>query len=476
MKESKIIATLDRIIEEFVEKEPIPGLAVGVVFKGEVIFAKGFGEKDINTHEPVTAHSLFHTASVSKTFTAMGIMQLEESGRLHLDKTINEYLSYFQMRDERYKDITIRQLLSHLSGMPDETAFEWENPQYDEAALERYVRSIKDRELLGNPGTSFAYSNVAFEILGDIIQKVSGMSFEDYMKKNILDKLQMGESHFLPSNLDTNLLTTPHVINVEGTYGPKVSEVFPYNRRHGPSSTLCSNVMEMCCYAITILNNGHYAGNDVLNRENFHRMFKKQGETNWGQYMEEVGLSWFLGEYKGHRLISHSGLDTGFRSNLMILPEKEIGLVLMTNSDYIGTQVIWKGILNVLLGEKVEYIENSLARYLAKMMINEGLKNAQQEYDKIRQSHFERYTVIEGELNYVAHELFENLKTDEAIGMLEIAIDIYPQASNLYDSLGEMHAYKGSKELALSYFNKAIELDPENKGVLENIEKIMSDD
>ncbi|WP_346962543.1 serine hydrolase domain-containing protein, partial [Clostridium sp.] len=137
-----IIKDLDRIINEYVNGEFVPGLSVGVVYNNEVIYTKGFGVKNVDTKEPIDENSLFHMASVSKTFVATGIMQLVQQGKVHLDEYVIEYLPYFKLKDDRYKKITIRQLLSHISGMPDEDDYEWDKPQYDEEALERYVRSI----------------------------------------------------------------------------------------------------------------------------------------------------------------------------------------------------------------------------------------------------------------------------------------------------------------------------------------------
>ena len=120
------------------------------------------------------------------------------------------------MKDERYKTITIRQMLSHVSGMPDVEDYEWDKPQYDECALERYVRSLTDLSLIAAPGTKFRYSNMAYEILGDVIAKVSGESFEDYVKHHILEPLEMKISTLLVKQADPQLLTSPHVL--DGSY------------------------------------------------------------------------------------------------------------------------------------------------------------------------------------------------------------------------------------------------------------------
>ena len=125
-------------------------------------------------------------------------MQLAEQKRIDLNHPVIKYLPYFKMKDQRYKSITLLQMLSHTSGLPDIEAEElyssWENPEYDDQALERYVYSVQDKSLIANPGESYVYSNMAYDILGDLISKVSGMSFEQYIEKNILNPLAMNKS------------------------------------------------------------------------------------------------------------------------------------------------------------------------------------------------------------------------------------------------------------------------------------------
>lgn len=470
---NQIIDNLDKVLNEYMGKNFIPGLAVGVVYDNEVIYAKGFGVKNAETKEPINENSLFHMASVSKTFVAIGIMQLVEQGKIQLDSYLIEYLPYFELKDERYKKITIRQMLNHISGMPDVDDYEWNKPQYDEGALERYVRSVKDDSLMWEPGEKFAYSNIAFEILGDVIAKISGISFEDYMKKNILDVLKMKESNFLKSLVSKELIATPHVLDV--TNGYKVSEVFPYNRAHGPSSTLCSNVVEMCNYAIANINEGNFKETKVLETQSYSELWREQAVTGWGGYAEGIGLAWFLGEYKGVKAKSHSGGDTGFRSNLVLFPEIGAAVVMMINSDYVALNNMCFNIMDIVLGHEGEGIKESIAQHMLKTMVNNNSEIAVRKYYDIKENSIEKYFVSEGEFNSLAYGLLQEKRIKEAIELLKISVIVLPESSNLYDSLGEIYLTNGDKGLALESYRKSVELNPNNISGKKVLEKLISE-
>lgn len=472
---NQIIENLDKVLNEYMGKNCIPGLAVGVVYDNEAIYTKGFGVKNIETKEIINEYSLFHMASVSKTFVATGIMQLVQQGKMELDSYLIEYLPYFELKDDRFKKITIRQMLNHISGMPDEEDYEWDKPQYDEGALEKYVRDLKDSELMWEPGEKFAYSNIAFEILGDVIAKVSGMSFEDYMKENILNVLQMKESNFLKPLVSKELLTAPHVLDFENGYRVSVSEVFPYNRAHGPSSTLCSNVVELCNCAIAHMSEGKFQGAKILEPQSYSELWKSQATTQWGGYTSEVGLSWFLGEYKGIKVKSHSGWDTGFLSNLVLFPEIGAGVVVMMNCDYGPLKNICSNIMDIVLGHKSLGIKECIASHALQLLLNKDFETAIKKCSLIKEESLDDYYVNAGEFRYLAYELLESKKIKEAIELLKISIMIFPKNADLYDDLAKIYLENGEKELALENYNKAVELNPNNVKAKKKIEELLSE-
>src|SRR5579884_2633103 len=257
----RLQAALEPLIERVMGSFAMAGLAVGVVKGDEILYARGFGVRDVATREPVTARTLLHLASNSKPFVATAVMQLVEQGNVALDAPVASYLPAFTMHDERYREITVQQMLSHTSGMPDEIDFHWDAPEYDEGALERYVRGLADRSLIFAPGERFSYSNIAYEVLGALIAQVSGMPFERYMRQAILQPLEMNTSTFLKADVPTELATTPYICLPRLERSP----VYPYHRAHAPSSTLHSSALEMCNWARAHLRRGAFGGKRILN-------------------------------------------------------------------------------------------------------------------------------------------------------------------------------------------------------------------
>ena len=156
----RLEAALDSILEQVGEKFDLPGFGVGVVKESEIVYAKGYGVQDIRTQEPVTIRSLFHQASVSKLFTTTAVMQLNEQGQIRLEDPVVRYLPYFRMTKEGSEPITIAQILSHTSGLPDPEDHDWAHPEYDEDTLMRYVSGLHFLEMIAEPGERFNYSSL----------------------------------------------------------------------------------------------------------------------------------------------------------------------------------------------------------------------------------------------------------------------------------------------------------------------------
>ncbi|WP_422659966.1 serine hydrolase domain-containing protein [Paenibacillus sp. EC2-1] len=437
-KYQKAESLLHDILTDFFENGPFPALAVGIVKDNNIIFNGEYGKANLSTGDPVDRSTLFHQASVSKTFVVTAIMQLVENGKVDLDSPVTKYLPYFKLEDERYLLITIRQLLNHTSGIPDEDDYAWDRPEYDELSLERYVKSNSHHKLLSEPGFKFAYSNIAYEILGDIIAKVSGMSFEQYMKKNILEPAGMQSSSFLKQEVEAHL-SAPHVLKTSNGYGGYISDVFPYHRAHGPSSTLYTNVKDMSQYMLMHLNQGIAKnGYNTLQSGSYDEMWKPHAATGYGQENAQIGLGWFLGEYKGSKIVSHSGWDTGFLSDLILIPEEKIAISVMTNCDYVWLGSVTYPILDLLLGSNIHRIKKSMAHIVADLAVSIGVEKAIEEYHRINRMEQDEYYLVDFEFMRITEALTWNGHKEEAFRILTCAAAIYPDNKSISSRLQEL--------------------------------------
>ncbi len=217
------------------------------------------------------------------------------------------------------------------------------------------MRSLANLSLIAAPGEKFEYSNIAYEVLGDVIAKASGMSFEDYVQKNILKPLGMRHSTLLVKQADSRLLVTPHIRD-KATRQPEVSKIFPYNRAHAPSSTLYSNIEDMNRWAIANLNHGEINGRRILKVSSHDLLWQPAFDVGIVDNPTipsdmKVGLSWFIWNYKGHRMIEHRGADVGFRSYIALAPDDSCSIVLLSNDASANASIlsISKAALDLLL-------------------------------------------------------------------------------------------------------------------------------
>ena len=258
-------------------------------------------------------------------------MQLVERRQLSLDAPIVTYLPYFRVADARSDKITIRHILTHTSGLPDVENYDWDRPEYDDRALERYVRSLATVTLRSAPGATYAYSNLAFEVLVDVIAKASRMPFENYVQKDILEPLRMASSTLSYDGVARQAWAAGHTRTAAGAM--TIIPHYPYNRAHAPSSTMHASASDMSRWMLAMLNGGELDGRRIIREASLNEMWKPTVEAREGR----IGLAWLSLTVEGEDLIWHGGADAGFRARLMLLPARRSGVIVLANSDRVNT-------------------------------------------------------------------------------------------------------------------------------------------
>lgn len=429
-------------------------LAIGVTKGNEIVYAKAFGYADINSKDTANIYTVYNLASLSKPFVATAIMQLQDEGQLDLDDPIVKHLPYFKLKSEGYGSITIKQVLTHTSGLPKNLRrHEWENVTYADDALEGYVRSASDTTLEFEPGTDYNYSDVGFNTLGDLIAKVSGMSFEAYMKQNIFIPAKMNQTTFLKPKVLPGSWAKPHIIGATTT----VWNYYPYNRMYAPCTGLNSTVFDMCQWGIINLNRGEYKDAHLLDTAAYSQLIYPWAKTPWN---EHIGLSWFLQSYEGMNTILHTGASIGFGAQMIMYPEEDISIVVMANRDYSRTARIANAIIEVIKDLEVKTYRVSARFPFGREWETQGYESAKKMWQELLKDTTDNYYANEWEMNLIGHGLIFEKDYEKAKKAFQINIETFPNAPNVYDSYGDALLAQGDTSEAIKYFYKALEVDP----------------
>ncbi len=313
-----------------------------VVKDGQVLFAKGYGYSDVKSRKPVTVDAtLFRPGSISKTFTWTAVMQLEEQGKIDLNRDINDYLD-FRIPAKFGKPITMKDLMTHTPGFEETLKDLFVAKASDMRPLQDYIVHHRPAEIFP-PGSTPAYSNYGATLAGYIVQRVSGMPFDDYVEKNILQPLGMKHSTFrqpLPNDLKPlmsqgyNLASQP----------PKDFEFV----QAWPAGSMSVTADDMSHWMIAHLQNGSYNGQQILKPATAQLMHSRA----FGLVPELNGMA--LGFYEesrnGHRIIGHGGDTQWFHSDMHLMLDDHIGFFISYNSlgkpGFSGRSAVWHGFLD----------------------------------------------------------------------------------------------------------------------------------
>jgi CubicO group peptidase (beta-lactamase class C family) len=447
----------DSIFTQLQDIYELPGFAVGIIKDDKVIYAKGFGVKEIGKLDSVNSESLFHMASLSKPFVAMAIMQLVDKKKIKLEALLTDYIPYFKMKDVRYTKITIKQMLTHTSGFPDVKDYGWTNPQFDENAVQRYIKdSVSNYDLLFEPGASYSYSNMAYDLLSEVIKQVSGMPFETYMTKYVFRPCKMMNSTFLRREANVDLTTSPHVFGDNCTF--QVSVTYPYNRVHAGSSTLHSNIVDMLKWARLVLNKGNFEGKQIISAKSLKSLLSPEFKFD---EQSSVGFGLFIDTWNGKRLLNHSGSDIGYSTYIGIIPEDSVAIVFMSN---LHRFVPYDAIANItftsIYNDPSERPKKPINLAIGQLICKEGFAKAKEKYFTLKQNSSDVYDFSEEWLNTLGYAFVTLKNLGEAINVLELNAEVYPNSVSCFENLGDIYILNHQNDKGRACYKNALKLDP----------------
>jgi len=307
---------LENYLKTEISANQIPGLAVGVIKEGKIVFCEGFG-KSGRKASPVTAESPFLLASLTKSFTGMAISQLENQGKLRYTDKVKDHLPFFTLKDADYADsITIDHLLDHRSGIPRISSYKTNRKGL---GLEEKARRLKDIKGTGR-FDHFNYANDNYALLGLIIEQVSGQSYEEYVRQQILVPLGMSSTFFSQEEAAGHKLAKGHQLY----FGIPIASGIIYHRANLPNGGILSSAEDLCQYLKAHLVRDSTSRPVLPALDKTNDLFKTSSE---GIYRK----GWFINESNGKKFFSHGGQLSDYRNFFGFYPEEQMGLVVLIN-------------------------------------------------------------------------------------------------------------------------------------------------
>jgi CubicO group peptidase (beta-lactamase class C family) len=324
---------VDDYVQQQMKRLNIPGLSLAIVEGDEVVHMRGFGRAHPNGDAPAP-QTPFLIGSLTKSFTALGVMQLVEVGDVDLDAPVQRYLPWFEVADPQASaQITVRHLLNQTSGLS--TASGWiPLADFDDSpdAVERQARALSTFELSHPVGSAFEYSNANYNLLGLIIEAVSGQSYADYVQDHVFAPLDMDHSYTSQATAKENGLAMGHRY---WFWLPVAEPDLPMPRGSLPSGQLISSAEDMAHYLIALLNDGRYEDAQILSSAGVAKLYQGVVEhVQMGVSMGEYGMGWYESDIDGNKVAWHTGTVPDFSSYMALLPEQKKGVVLLINADH----------------------------------------------------------------------------------------------------------------------------------------------
>jgi CubicO group peptidase (beta-lactamase class C family) len=320
---------IDGIMKAHTEDLRIPGAVVVVIKNGKVLYAKGYGMQDIAAGKPVdAATSLFRIGSTSKLFTWTAVMQLVEQGKLDLDGDVNSYLKTFKVKDAYGKPVRIRDLMTHSAG--------WEDGALgyliieDSSGVESISNTLEKHQptRVRPPGALASYSNYGAALAGLIVEQVSGEPFNDYIRKHILEPLDMKYATFQePVPTELKPFSTVGYADEGGIY---VAKPFEFVGGFRPAGSGSISALSMTHFMIAHLQDGEWNGVRILKPETAQLMHRRAFSND--PRLPSMALGFYEQEFNGVRVIGHGGDTQHFHTEMYLVPEAQVGIF----ASYIG--------------------------------------------------------------------------------------------------------------------------------------------
>ena len=446
VKSKELTAQLEKSIPQLMKDGEVPGLSIAIIRDAKVIWQQNFGVANSATNQLVSDNTIFEAASLSKPVFAYGVLKLVEKGKLDLDTPLIKYLPKpYVENDERANLITARMVLTHTTGFPN-----WS-----------FNQPLKTQF---NPGERFSYSGEGFVYLQKVVEHLTGQPLDAVMRKEGFDPLEMTSSSY-------KWMDKYETVKATGHDSAGVAKPLRKNVQANAAGSLHTTTADYAKFVIAIMKGTR------LKTELFKQMLSEQTKVDEncsnciarqpsGKFSNSVfwGLGWGLQQTGNGKYFWHWGDNNGDTHCFVIASEKQKSGVLIFTDSGNGHSII-PAIVEQIMGGKqplTDWINyepyNSPSKNLLREILTEGIDAPLKRYPENRTQSEKRLT--EAQMNALGYALFRRKKTVEAIEIFKLNIKDYPKSGNTYDSLAEIYLEIGEKKLALEFYKKALEVEP----------------
>jgi CubicO group peptidase (beta-lactamase class C family) len=350
----KKLPLIDAWIDSVMKERKIPGLALGIIYKDQLIYGKGYGYRDLENKLPVETTTLFPIASNTKLFTATAACMLAGEGKLNLHRPVRNYLPSLNFNnDELQAKVTLMDMLSHRTGLPRYDGI-WVNATFDRSELPSKIAHMKPA--LGFR-EGYIYNNLMFACAGVVMEKVTGKSWEEIIRQKLFSPLGMNASCFTTEEMKKygNYSLSYFEGDSSGRLLPKKFE--SQSEALGPAGTIKCSIEDMSHWMIAQLNKGQYKGKQVIPAEAIAQTLVPNNISDKEGRWDELSNSLYcmgrsIQTYKGIKITSHTGSIDGFYSQLLFIPQQQLGIFIVFNAVEAGSlrSIITLPVIDRLLG------------------------------------------------------------------------------------------------------------------------------
>lgn len=457
--------SIDIFIQHEMQERKIPGLQLAIVQKGKIIKTGNYGLANVQDSIPVSDKTVFNINSITKAFTGVAILQLVEAGKLQLSSPVSTYIDNLP---EAWDKVTILQMLSHTSGIPD--IVDEEESTMILPSAEASWKKVKAMPIDFLPGEKFRYNQTNYLLLGMVIDKVAGMPFQEFIRKEQLQKVGMIKT--ASSGFGATKEIVPHAAaGYRYSQGKLVNMFFSFPPFLQTAAGMSATAKELAEWIIALQNMQLLKEKSTLAALWTPAKLNNGKTSGFGNLLNGYGSGWPIITRAEHLAAAAVG---GGRSAVFVYPNDDLSIIVLTNLAGGSPEAFIDELAGIFIpGMKAS---NGFGLSPSLKMVKAGLdksgyKQAIELVSKLKKKNKD-FAINENEVNSWGYKLISQKKMDDALEIFKLNVHLFPESANVFDSLGEIYAEIGDATLAIQNYEQSLKLNPQNNNAAVQLKNL----